>query len=66
MSGAKSYLFYVDGDNKLSYLVSPDMEDGGAYTTGKVTVAGKDVLVSSAVPQIAALGFTATVNGVVS
>jgi hypothetical protein len=75
MSGPKSYLFYVDGDHNLSYLISPDTEDGSvgvtdsaapAYTVGKVTISGKNVLVSSAVPQIAAIGFTGTVNGVVS
>ncbi|KAH6892527.1 hypothetical protein B0T10DRAFT_560106 [Thelonectria olida] len=63
-SGGKTYLFYVNKDRKLSYLLSPNDNGTGDYTSKLIELQDKDdnkndVIVSAETQQVAAIAWEA-------
>ncbi|KAL6922747.1 hypothetical protein ACHAP8_007882 [Fusarium lateritium] len=61
-SGDKTYMFYVNAKQKLSYLISPGSDGSGDYTYKRVDIDSDDVEVSAKTQQVAAVAWVDT-NG---
>ena len=57
-SGDRSYLFYVNADNKLCYLLSPNVKATGEFTSEVIENEKKrDVQVNPKTRQVAAIAW---------